>query len=419
MVCAPRCPLCREQLQGPFRVNHVLGDMIALLQIQSPMKPSPSFKSSRGFGKPWQEKEAPRGNSRPQLPNLSSPRQPLQQLSDQPPPRHAEAQPRAGLALAEIRPPSPRLALASWLPAIVPSVPQALVPIQYTRRVPTEVPTLEQAVRDAMPGTLVLMARGTHTLSAPLVICKQARASCAPWRGGANPHLSPSPSPSPHLSPSPSPHPHPSAHPHSRPHPTRAPGQVRIKGEGSASECQLLCSGGCGIMVDRGGYALISALTIHHVRARRGAEPGEAPPTGMACAVRVSGAGSRLLLDHCEVRADGVGVAATDDSRLDLQFTRVHDCKAHAVCVQSNAKACVEECCLESNAGSGIHADGASLEARRNTVCHNMHSGAQLLGRCCGSIKYNKMYENRRKNVALSRVPWWARGSIKVHSNMR
>ena len=175
MVCAPRCPLCREQLQGPFRVNHVLGDMIALLQIQSPMKPSPGLKSSRGFGKPWQEKEAARGNSRPQLPNLSSPRQPLQQLSDQPPPRHAEAQPRAGLALAEIRPPSPRLALASWLPAIVPSVPQALVPIQYTRRVPTEVPTLEQAVRDAMPGTLVLMARGTHTLSAPLVISKQAR----------------------------------------------------------------------------------------------------------------------------------------------------------------------------------------------------------------------------------------------------
>ena len=194
---------------------------------------------------------------------------------------------------------------------------------------------------------------------------------------------------------------------------------MRIKGEGSPSECQLLCSGGCGIMVDRGGYALISALTIHHVRASRGAEPGEVAPTGMACAVRVSGAGSRLLLDHCEVRADGVGVAATDDSRLDLQFTRVHDCKAHAVCVQSNAKACVEECCLESNAGSGIHADGASLEARRNTVCHNMHSGAQLLGRCCGSIKYNKMYENRRKNVALSRVPWWARGSIKVHSNMR
>ena len=172
-------------------------------------------------------------------------------------------------------------------------------------------------------------------------------------------------------------------------------------------------------MVDRGGYALISALTIHHVRASRGAEPGEVAPTGMACAVRVSGAGSRLLLDHCEVRADGVGVAATDDSRLDLQFTRVHDCKAHAVCVQSNAKACVEECCLESNAGSGIHADGATLEARRNTVCHNQHSGVQLLGRCCGSIKYNKMYENRRKNVALSRVPWWARGSIKVHSNMR
>ena len=101
MVCAPRCPLCREQLQGPFRVNHVLGDMMALLQIQSPMKPSPGFMSSRGFGKPWQEKEAPRGNSSPQLPNLSSPRQPLQQLSDQPPPRHAEAQPRAGLALAD------------------------------------------------------------------------------------------------------------------------------------------------------------------------------------------------------------------------------------------------------------------------------------------------------------------------------
>ena len=175
MVCAPRCPLCREQLQGPFRVNHVLEDMIALLQIQSPMKPSPGLRASRGFGKPWQDKEPPRGSSRSQLPNLSSPRQPLQQLSDQPQARQAEAQPRHGLSLAEIMPPSPRLALSSWLPAIVPSVPQALVPIQYTRRVPTQVPTLEQAVRDALPGTIVLLARGTHTLSSPLVIGKQVR----------------------------------------------------------------------------------------------------------------------------------------------------------------------------------------------------------------------------------------------------
>jgi hypothetical protein len=183
MVCAPRCPLCREQVQGPFRVNHVLEDMIALLQIQSPMKPSPGLKSSRGFGKPWQDKEPPRdGSRRSGLPNLSSPRQPLQQLSDQPQARQAEAQPRQGLNLAEIRPPSPRLALSSWLPAIAPSVPQALVPIQYTRRVPTEVPTLEEAVRDALPGTIVLLARGTHTLASPLIINKQVRI-----KGGSEP----------------------------------------------------------------------------------------------------------------------------------------------------------------------------------------------------------------------------------------
>ena len=310
--------------------------------------------------------------------------------------------------------------LAPLPPLVPPVVPQALVPIQYTRRVPTEVPSLDQAIRDALPGTIVLLARGTHQLGSPLMIDKQ----------------------------------------------------IRVKGEGSPSEVHLVCSGACGVLVDRGGYALLSSVTIHHVRASRGHMEFGEPAPGMACAVRVSGAGSRLLLDHCEVLADGIGVAATDDSRLDMQFTRVHDCKAHGVCVQSNAKACVEECCLESNAGSGIHADGATLEARRNTVCHNQHSGVQLLGRCCGSIKcdsplaaaprlsmcppsaprpwpsardgapsskvllpnlclrlrpvaqsfrlgrYNKMYENRRKNVALKGVPWWARGSIKVLSNM-
>ena len=133
----------------------------------------------------------------------------------------------------------------------MPAAPQALVPVQYTRRVPTEVPTLEQAVREALPGTLILLARGRHVLSAPLLVSKQ----------------------------------------------------LRIKGEGSASECQLLCSGSCGVMVDRGGYVLLSAMTIHHVRTSRAgaAELAELAEAGMACAVRVSGAGSRLLLDHCEV----------------------------------------------------------------------------------------------------------------------
>ena len=51
--------------------------------------------------------------------------------------------------------------MTSWLPAIVPSVPQALVPIQYTRRVPTEVPTIEQAIEQALPGTIIIVARGT------------------------------------------------------------------------------------------------------------------------------------------------------------------------------------------------------------------------------------------------------------------
>lgn len=190
MVCAPRCPLCREQLQGPFRVNHVLEDMIALLQIQSPQRPSPGFgKSSKGFGKPWQELSGGLARSQlPQLPSLALPRQPLQQLASQPQARQAEPQPRQPLSIVELRPPSPRLALPSLVP---PSPPQALVPIQYTRRVPTEVPTLEQAVREALPGTIVLLARGTHTLSSPLVVAKQ----------------------------------------------------IRIKGEGSPSECQLVCSG--------------------------------------------------------------------------------------------------------------------------------------------------------------------------------
>ena len=80
----------------------------------------------------------------------------------------------------------PRLALSSWLPAIAPSVPQALVPIQYTRRVPTEVPTLEEAVRDALPGTIVLLARGTHTLASPLIINKQVRI-----KGGSEPQPQP------------------------------------------------------------------------------------------------------------------------------------------------------------------------------------------------------------------------------------
>ena len=67
---------------------------------------------------------------------------------------------------------------------------------------------------------------------------------------------------------------------------------------------------------------------------------------------------------------------------------------------------------------SGIHAESATLEARRNTVCNNEAGGVLLIGRCCGSIKYNKLYDNRRKNVSLSRVPWWLRGGIKVLSNM-
>ena len=85
MICAPRCPLCREQLQGPFRVNHVLADMIALLQVQSPKRPSPV----KGFAKSWYE---PPGSVRDtgsargrrddrqlsQLPALGSPRHPLQ-----------------------------------------------------------------------------------------------------------------------------------------------------------------------------------------------------------------------------------------------------------------------------------------------------------------------------------------------------
>ena len=36
MICAPRCPLCREQLHGMvFRVNHMLQDMITMLDDES------------------------------------------------------------------------------------------------------------------------------------------------------------------------------------------------------------------------------------------------------------------------------------------------------------------------------------------------------------------------------------------------
>ena len=367
MVCAPRCPLCREQLQGPFRVNHVLGDMIALLQIQSPMKPSPGFKSSRGFGKPWQEKEAPRGNSRPQLPNLSSPRQPLQQLSDQPPPRHAEAQPRAGLALAEIRPPSPRLALASWLPAIVPSVPQALVPIQYTRRVPTEVPTIEQAIEQALPGTIIIVARGTYHLRAPLLIKKQ----------------------------------------------------IRIRGEGAANEVSLLFTTSNGIVVGAGGYALLSSLSINclHNNVGRDAPFGGGSGSSGSFGACVRGADARLSLDHCEVISTAVGVIAADAGRLDMQHTRVHSCRSHGVFLARNAKACLEENTVENNGGAGVVIDASTTEARRNTVCHNHGAGVQIVGKCAGSVKYNKVSHNGRRNVLLSRVPWWSRGSMQIVSN--
>ena len=363
LLCQPRCPLCREQLQGPFRVNHVLEDMISLLRIEAERPPSaqvpPLAMSSKLSNPPaWAQEQQMSGRLTPRglqpLPNVS-PRLPLRprgSSQQQPPPPHAWSS-------SQPHPPPP-----APLPA--PPPPQTLMPIQYTRRVPTEVATLEQAAREALPGTIILLARGTHHLVTTLCLSKQ----------------------------------------------------IRIKGEGSASEVQIVCAGQCGMLVERGGYVLVSSVTIHHTRANSGLELGTQPSQhGTACAVRVSGTSSRLLLDHCEVLADGVGVAATDDGRLDLQHTRVHDCKAHGVCVLSNAKGCIEDCCLENNVGSGIHADGGTLEARRNTVCHNQGAGVQLLGRCCGSIKYNKMYENRRKNVALSKVPWWARGAIKVLSN--
>lgn len=334
--------------------------MIALLQIEaqrSPQVPPLAMSSKLSNPPAWAQEQQMSGRLTPRglqpLPS-ASPRHPLQPLSTQPS-HMSQQQPHAVYSQQHPPPPAP-------LPA---PPPQTLMPIQYTRRVPTEVATLEQAAREALPGTIILLARGTHHLMSTLCLSKQ----------------------------------------------------IRIKGEGSPSEVQVVCAGQCGVLIERGGYVLASSVTIHHTRAQSGLELGMPSQHGTACAVRVSGTSSRLLLDHCEVLADGVGVAATEDGRLDMQHTRVHDCKAHGVCVLSNAKACIEDCCLENNVGSGIHADGGTLEARRNTVCHNQGAGVQLLGRCCGSIKYNKMYENRKKSVALSKVPWWARGAIKVLSN--
>ena len=50
-------------------------------------------------------------------------------------------------------------------------------------------------------------------------------------------------------------------------------------------------------------------------------------------------------------------------------------------------------------------------------MCHNHGAGVQIVGKCAGSVKYNKVSHNGRRNVLLSRVPWWSRGSMQIVSN--
>jgi len=82
-----------------------------------------------------------------------------------------------------------------------------------------------------------------------------------------------------------------------------------------------------------------------------------------------------------------------------------------------NAKACLEENVVENNGASGVVIDSATTEMRRNTVCHNHGAGVHIVGKCAGSVKYNKIGQNGRRNVLLWRVPWWSRGSLKIVSN--
>ena len=256
--------------------------------------------------------------------------------------------------------PAPPIAAAAAAPGV-------LVPLQYTRRVPTEVPTIEQAIEQALPGTIIIVARGTYHLRAPLLIKKQ----------------------------------------------------IRIRGEGAANEVSLLFTTSNGIVVGAGGYALLSSLSINclHNNVGRDAPFGGGSGSSGSFGACVRGADARLSLDHCEVISTAVGVIAADAGRLDMQHTRVHSCRSHGVFLARNAKACLEENTVENNGGAGVVIDASTTEARRNTVCHNHGAGVQIVGKCAGSVKYNKVSHNGRRNVLLSRVPWWSRGSMQIVSN--
>lgn len=45
----------------------------------------------------------------------------------------------------------------------------------------------------------------------------------------------------------------------------------------------------------------------------------------------------------------------------------------------------------------------AAPAAPRSRTCHNHGAGVQIVGKCAGSVKYNKVSHNGRRNVLLSR----------------
>ena len=139
-----------------------------------------------------------------------------------------------------------------------------LVPLQYTRRVPTEVPTIEQAIEQALPGTIIIVARGTYHLRAPLLIEKQ----------------------------------------------------IRIRGEGLPNEVSLLFTTSNGIVVGAGGYALLSSLSINclHNNVGRDAPFGGGSGSSGSFGACVRGADARLrramrqaytdpMRSHADIRA--------------------------------------------------------------------------------------------------------------------
>ena len=211
------------------------------------------------------------------------------------PPGHARARARAAPARA----------------AVAAAAAPVLVPLQYTRRVPAEVPTIEQAIERLCRGRSSSW-RGTYHLRAPLLIK-----------------------------------------------------QIRIRGEGAANECPPLrrrTASSSAPAATRSSPGLDQLPPDVGRDAPSAAARALRAPLARACAAPTRGSRST-----CEVISTAVGVIAAPGASTCSTRVLVPLCGVFL----ASAEACLEENTVENNGGAGVVIDASTTEARRNTVCHN------------------------------------------------